>query len=114
MTSGKPARQRSTKSSKATEFPRARWRNSGSATARYGGVRPAASHALPSVRRPGYRIDHAGHVRQSHALEPFGKKAKTGAPLDPAVKPLSESLADLHEKDAKWKLVINEPVEIDF
>jgi hypothetical protein len=34
--------------------------------------------------------------------------------LDPAVKPLIESLADLHEKDAKWKLVINEPVDIDF
>jgi hypothetical protein len=35
-------------------------------------------------------------------------------PLDPSVKPLLESLAELHEKDAKWKLVINESVEIDF
>jgi hypothetical protein len=66
------------------------------------------------VRRLGYLLDHAGHLRQAHALEPFVKRAKTVAPLDPAVKPLIESPADLHEKDAKWKLVINEPVEIDF
>lgn len=34
--------------------------------------------------------------------------------LDPSVKPLIASLADVHEKDAKWMLMINEPVEIDF
>jgi hypothetical protein len=34
--------------------------------------------------------------------------------LDPSVKPLTESLAKLYEKDAKWMLVINEPVEIDY
>ncbi len=35
-------------------------------------------------------------------------------PLDPFVKPLTDSLVGLCEKDAKWMLVINEPVEIDF
>lgn len=39
--------------------------------------------------------------------------------LDPSVKPLTESLVpgyekDGHEKDTRWMLVINEPVEIDF
>ena len=42
------------------------------------------------------------------------KKAKTFVPLDPAVKPLIESLADSYEKDVEWRLVLNEPVEIDF
>jgi hypothetical protein len=66
------------------------------------------------VRRLGYLLDLAGHERQSKALETFVKKAKSAVPLDPSVKPLLESLAELHEKDTKWKLVINEPVEIDF
>lgn len=69
--------------------------------------------------RLGYLLDRAGHARQAKALEPFARKAKSMKPLDPSVKPLTESLAqlqgtDVHEKDAKWMLVINEPVEIDF
>ncbi len=67
-----------------------------------------------SVRRLGYLLDRAGHVRQADALAPFVKKAKTAVPLDPSVKPLIESLAEFHDKDARWKLVINAPVEIDF
>ena len=66
------------------------------------------------MRRLGYLLDRAGHARQASALEPFVKKAKTALLLDPAVKPLIASLADGQEKVAKWKLVINEPVEIDF
>ena len=66
------------------------------------------------MRRLGYLLDRAGHERQANALESFVKKSKTAVPLDPSVKPLSESLADLHERDARWKLVINEPVEVDF
>ena len=74
----------------------------------------AAAYENSSVRRLGYLLDLAGHARQANALEPFVRQAKTAVPLDPSVKPLIESLAELHEKDAKWKLVINEPVEIDF
>ena len=73
----------------------------------------AAAYENSSVRRLGYLLERAGHRRQANALEPFVKKAKTALPLDPAVKPLMESLADVHEKNAKWKLVINETVEID-
>jgi len=76
-------------------------------------AKAAAAYENSAVRRLGYLLDQAGHVRQAKALEPFVKKAKTAVPLDPSVKPLIESLADTHEKDAKWKLVINEPVEID-
>ncbi len=74
----------------------------------------ASAYENSSVRRLGYLLDRAGHVRQAHALEPFAKKAKTAVPLDPSVKPLLESFAELYEKDTKWKIIINEPVEIDF
>jgi len=32
--------------------------------------------------------------------------------LDPAVKPIVEALAQVHEGNAKWKLMINEAVEV--
>ena len=74
----------------------------------------AAAYENSSVRRLGYLLDLAGHGRQANALKPFVRQAKTAVPLDPSVKPLIVSHAEPHEKDAKWKLVINEPVEIDF
>ena len=74
----------------------------------------AQAYENSAVRRLGYLLDYAGHVRQARVLEPFARKAKSMKPLDPSVKPLTESLATLHEKDAKWMLVINEPVEIDY
>ena len=77
-------------------------------------AKAADAYENSSVRRLGYLLDRAGHVRQASALEPFVKKAKTVVPLEPSVKPLIASLAEFRENDAKWKLVINEPVEIDF
>jgi len=77
-------------------------------------TKAAAVYENSSVRRLGYLLDRAGHARQSHALEPFVKKAKVALPLDPSIKPLISSLADPSEKDSKWMLTINEPVEIDF
>jgi hypothetical protein len=77
-------------------------------------VKAAAQYENTSVRRLGYLLDQTRHVRQANALEPFARRAKSMKLLDPSVKPLLESLATLHEKDAKWKLVINESVETDF
>ncbi len=77
-------------------------------------ARAAADYENSTVRRLGYLLDLAGHVRQANALEPFVKKAKTAVPLDPSAKPLIESLPESREKNAKWKLVIHESVEIDF
>jgi len=77
-------------------------------------AKAAMAYENAAVRRLGYLLDRAGHARQAKALEPFARKAKSMKPLDPSVKPLIESLAELCEKDAKWMLVINEPVEIDF
>ena len=67
-----------------------------------------------AVRRLGYLLDRFGHVRQAEALQPFVKKAKAVVALDPSIKPLLESLAELYEKDSRWMLTINETVEIDF
>ena len=77
-------------------------------------AKAAMSYENSAVRRLGYLLDRAGHARQAKALEPFAGKAKSMKPLDPSVKPLTDSLAQLHENDTKWMLVINEPVEIDF
>jgi len=77
-------------------------------------AKAAAVYENSAVRRLGYLLDHAGHVRQAKILEPFAKKAKSMKLLDPSIKPLTESLTELHENDAKWMLVINERVEIDF
>ncbi len=73
----------------------------------------AAAYENSSVRRLGYLLDLAGHARQATALESFVKKAKTVLPLSPSMKPLLASLASAHENDCKWKLAINESVEID-
>lgn len=67
-----------------------------------------------TVRRLGYLLDRVGHTRQAKVLEPFAKKAKTSVLLDPSITPIFESLAEIREKDAKWKLLINDFVEIDF
>ncbi len=77
-------------------------------------AKAAEHYENASVRRLGYLLDHANHARQAGALEPFARQAKSMKLLDPSIKPLLESLVELHEKDAKWKLVINESVETDF
>jgi predicted transcriptional regulator of viral defense system len=66
------------------------------------------------VRRLGYLLDRVGHKRQSRALEPFMNEAKSVVRLDPAVRPLFAAQEATYEKNAKWKLEINEPVELDF
>ena len=77
-------------------------------------AKAALAYENSAVRRLGYLLEHAGHARQAKALEPYARKAKSMKPLDPSIKPLTESLAGQYEKDAKWMLEINEPVEIDF
>ncbi|MEE9322555.1 MAG: type IV toxin-antitoxin system AbiEi family antitoxin [Granulosicoccus sp.] len=77
-------------------------------------TKAAMAYENTAVRRLGYLLDHTGHTRQGKALEPFARKAKSMKLLDPSAKPLTELVTGLHEKDTKWMLVINEPVEIDF
>jgi len=77
-------------------------------------AKAAAAYENSAVRRLGYLLDRSGYARQAKALEPFARSAKSMKPLDPSVKSLIESLADRHEKNSKWMLLINEPVEIDY
>lgn len=74
----------------------------------------AVHYENSSVRRLGYLLGCMQHARQADALRPFAKKAKTAALLDPSVKPLIEELSGLYEKESRWKLVLNESVEVDF
>ena len=73
----------------------------------------ASVYENSAVRRLGYLLDHFGYLRQARVLESFARKAKSMKPLDPSIKPLSESIAEDYEKNSKWKLIINESVEID-
>jgi predicted transcriptional regulator of viral defense system len=73
----------------------------------------AEDYENSAVRRLGYVLDLANHSRQAKSLERFAKKAKTLVPLNPASKPLLASLAEPGERNSKWKLLINEPVEVD-
>jgi predicted transcriptional regulator of viral defense system len=77
-------------------------------------AKAAAAYENSAVRRLGYLLDRFGHSRQANALEPFARKAKSAKPLDPSAKPLIPALAEQPEKDTKWMLTINEPVEIDM
>ena len=68
-----------------------------------------------AVRRLGYLLEHFGHQRQADALKPFVKQAKSTKLLDPSSKPLTSLTAKRYSTstNAKWKLTINETVEID-
>lgn len=65
------------------------------------------------VRRLGYLLGRFGHLRQAKALLPAVKRAKSFVLLDPSVKSLPP-FDDNDYPDERWKLTINEIVEIDF
>ncbi|MGB6688358.1 MAG: hypothetical protein WBE76_10995 [Terracidiphilus sp.] len=58
-------------------------------------------------------LDQDGCESQARALEPFVKMAKTSLLLDPSIKPLISAASEESPRVAKWKLIINEPVEAD-
>jgi hypothetical protein len=62
----------------------------------------------------GCRESRRRHLRQAQALQSFIKKAKTAVPLDPSVKTLFKGMPLQHERDPRWLLILNEPVEVDF
>jgi predicted transcriptional regulator of viral defense system len=72
----------------------------------------AGAYENSAVRRLGYLLDLAGHARQADALQGFVKRARTALPLDPAVRPLVQALAQAGERNPRWRLLINETVEI--
>ncbi len=77
-------------------------------------AKAAIAYENSTIRRLGYLLDYADHARQAIVLEPFARKAKSMKLLNPSFKSITKSLVEMSEKDAKWMLVINEPVEIDL
>lgn len=73
----------------------------------------ASAYENSAVRRLGFLLQRFGHSRQANALRPFAEKAKSFKALDPSVKPIVPELAEVEERNAVWKLIINMPVEID-
>ena len=76
-------------------------------------AKAASAYENSAVRRLGYLLERFGHIRQADALQGFAEKAKSFKDLDPAAKPIVAALRASDEKNPKWKLVINVPVEID-
>jgi len=63
------------------------------------------------VRRLGYLLTLAGHLRQAKALRPFVARAKSMTPLDPSLMTRMGSREDEHPRDLEWKLIINASVD---
>jgi hypothetical protein len=81
---------------------------------RAGGLAKVAAHYEgAAVRRLGYLLEQAGHIKQARALHVYADSARHFAPLDPSVKPIVAALADVPERDSSWKLLLNEIVEVD-
>ena len=76
-------------------------------------TKAAGAYENSSVRRLGYLQERFGYDRQASALDAFAKQAKSFKELDPAAKPIVAALRENDEKNQKWKLFINAPVEID-
>lgn len=74
----------------------------------------SAHYETSCVRRLGYLLEHFHHQKQAKALEHIAVKAKTAALLDPSSKPLAAAISDAYEKNFRWKLVLNEEVEVDL
>lgn len=74
----------------------------------------AALFDTATVRRLGFLLELFGYQRQFEALGPIAMSAKTALALDPSVQPMMAMHREPFEKSAKWNLLINETVEIDF
>lgn len=73
----------------------------------------AALYENACVRRLGYLLELSDHLRQASALDSLARRAKTATLLDPAVKPLIPALAGPYGRSQRWKLLLNEQVEVD-
>ncbi|MBB3398875.1 MULTISPECIES: type IV toxin-antitoxin system AbiEi family antitoxin [unclassified Rhizobium] len=67
-----------------------------------------------SVRRLGYLLDLSNHKKQADALQSFAQQSDKYTRLDPSVRSLIEGLSFSEARDDRWRLDINENVEIDF
>ena len=73
----------------------------------------ASNYENSTVRRLGYLLDFAGHVRQAKALEPFAQEAKSVKLLSPSVSWFDEIHPRSYKNNPKWKLTVNHDIDLD-
>ena len=71
----------------------------------------AQVYEASAVRRLGYLLEHFGHTKQARALLPFAEKAKSLKPLDPSTK--AYLVGEAPPISTKWRLILNQPIEVD-
>jgi predicted transcriptional regulator of viral defense system len=72
----------------------------------------APHHEGATVRRLGYLLDQLGHARQARALEGFVQDQKNFVPLNPGQVAAWRRGARAPKVDARWKIVVNDAVEV--
>ena len=76
-------------------------------------LKVAAQYEGAVVRPLGYPLEHTGQKKPASAPRPYADDARHFAPLDPGAKPVVTALAKTPQRDAAWKLLIHEPIEVD-
>jgi predicted transcriptional regulator of viral defense system len=72
----------------------------------------AAHYESATVRRLGYLLDRLGHARQARALEGFAWEQRNLVPLNPGPAVAGRRRARAPKVDARWKLLLNDSVEV--
>jgi predicted transcriptional regulator of viral defense system len=72
----------------------------------------AAHYESATVRRLGYLLDRLGHARQARALEGFAREQRNLVPLNPGPAVAGRRRARAPKVDARWKLLLNDSVEV--
>lgn len=72
----------------------------------------AAHYESATVRRLGYLLDQLGHARQARALEGFAREQKNLVPLNPGPAASGRRRAPAAKIDARWKVLVNDAVEV--
>jgi len=72
----------------------------------------AAHYESTTVRRLGYLFDRLGHTRQAGALDGFAREQRNIVPLDPGPAGSGRRRGHAPKIDARWKVLVNSPVEV--
>jgi predicted transcriptional regulator of viral defense system len=77
-------------------------------------ARIACFYENSTARRLGYLLQLARHDRQACSLQSFASRDGAYTPLVPSIKRIRSVPAPRPEKNDTWRLLITEPVEVDF
>lgn len=77
-------------------------------------ARIASFYETSTARRLGYLLQLARHERQAVSLKSLATRSRAYTPLDPSTRPIRSLPLPAPVRNDTWRLVITEPVEIDF